>query len=112
MPEPTDATKPPLWQTVATTALCAVGGAGIAGAYHIVGIHQWLTDDIGLMYGLYTTLGAAFGLLIAYAPYIPLNTPDARLQRAEQHYRDAGFSPDQARVLAELQIKQENQKIF
>ena len=64
------------------------------------------------MYGLYTTLGAAFGLLIAYAPYIPLNTPEVRLRRSEQQYRDAGFSPEQAQALADLQIKQENQKIF
>ena len=42
MPERQDATKPPLWKVVATAAVCAAGAAGIAGAFHIFGIHQRL----------------------------------------------------------------------
>lgn len=112
MPELKDATEPPLWKVIANAAVCAAVGASIAGAFHIFGIHKWLTTDIGLTYGLYPAIGAAFGALLAYAPYVHLNTPEARHRRAERQYRDAGFSPEQARALAELQIKQENQKIF
>lgn len=97
--------------------ICGLSGAAIAGLTHITGLTDHMAPRTGnpnlwLLYGAYTLSAAFIGALGAIVWRQNESRTDHEHRRTRQSYLNAGFTPQQARMLTDLEIKQPEHNHF
>ena len=114
-------TQSELWPSLSliliATILCGLSGAAVAGLMHITGLADHMAPRTGaqnlwLLYGAHTLYAAFIGALGVIVWLQKESRTDHEHRRIQQPYLDAGFTPQQSRMLAKLEVKQREHNHF
>ena len=108
---------PPLSLILIAAIICGLSGAAVAGLTHITGLADHMAPRTGnpnlwLLYSAYTLFAAFIGALGAIAWHQNESRTSHKHRQIRQAYLDAGFTPQQATMLADLEIKQREHNHF